>query len=507
MVSALFLADAVPPALESFGRTHPLVIHLPLGLVLAAFLVEATRVLQRRATVSAFTPTALGLAALGAVVSCGTGWVFAESEGSGGDLFWHRWLGIALAVALVAVAWMAARAAQPDTDRGAQVTPVLRGSLLAVTVLVAWVGHLGGNMVWGPNYALEPFTRSAAKGDSGASATGKDGEGSRATTAGDVPVGLAKATSEPDAMTFYTSKVLPILQERCYECHGNGKRKGGLRLDERASVVDKNSEGVFITVPGDPAHSLLIERCLLPAADDEAMPPKGDRLKASELDALRRWIEDGVTMPETPAAAAPAGRGAEVAAKRVDALLPSTAAQAAKGLAPLSQKEIADGAALRGRGINAVPVSVGASTFSVSIPGGKQVDDADFSAIFPIAGRIEELSLARSAVTDDAMMQMPSMPVARSVRLDNTGLTDIGIIAVLSRTLEAESVNLVSTGATDAVFAMLAKLPSLKRAYVFDTKITAQGIDEFRAKRPGVQIVVGEAVPGTSGTAGPPVSP
>ena len=154
-----------------------------------------------------------------------------------------------------------------------------------------------------------------------------------------------------------------------------------------------------------------------------------------------------------------------------------------------------------------MPVSVGASTFSVSIPGGKQVDDADFSAIFPIAGRIEELSLARSAVTDDAMMQMPSMPVARSVRLDNTGLTDIGIIAVLSRTLEAESVNLVSTGATDAVFAMLAKLPSLKRAYVFDTKITAQGIDEFRAKRPGVQIVVGEAVPGTSGTAGPPVSP
>ena len=506
MVSALFLADAVPPALESFGRTHPLVIHLPLGLVVAAFLVEGTRVLQRRATVSAFTPTALGLAALGAVVSCGTGWVFAESEGSGGDLFWHRWLGIALAVALVAVAWMAARAAQPETDRGAQVTPVLRGSLLAVTVLVAWVGHLGGNMVWGPNYTLEPFTRSAAKGDSGAGAKGTDGGAEKASAAGDVPLGLAKATSEPDAMTFYTSKVLPILQDRCYECHGNGKHKGGLRLDERASVVDKNSEGVFITVPGDPAHSLLIERCLLPAADDEAMPPKGDRLKASELDALRRWIEDGVTMPEMPAAA-PAGRGADVAVRRADAALPSTAAQAAKGLSPLSQKEIADGAALRGRGINAVPVSVGASTFSVSIPGGKQVDDADFSAIFPIAGRIEELSLARSAVTDAAMMQMPSMPVARSVRLDNTGLTDIGIIAVLSRTLEAESVNLVSTGATDAVFAMLAKLPSLKRAYVFDTKVTAQGIDEFRAKRPGVQIVVGEAVPGTSGTAGPPVSP
>ena len=194
---------------------------------------------------------------------------------------------------------------------------------------------------------MEPFTRSAAKGDAGADAKGKGGEGSRAIAAGDVPLGLANGTSEPDAMTFYTSKVLPLVQDRCYECHGNGKHKGGLKLDERASVVGKNSDGVAITVPGDPAHSLLIERCLLPAADDEAMPPKGDRLKASELDVLRRWIEDGVTMPESPVAA---GRGADVDVKRVDAPLAPTAPQVTSGLPALSQKEIAEGASLRARG-------------------------------------------------------------------------------------------------------------------------------------------------------------
>ena len=93
------------------------------------------------------------------------------------------------------------------------------------------------------------------------------------------------------------------------------------------------------------------------------------------------------------------------------------------------------------------------------------------------------------------------------MRVDNTQLTDVGITALLSRTLDAETVNLVGSGATDRVFAMLAKLPHLRRVYVFETKVTAAGIDAFRASRPGVDIVVGQGVPGTSTTEGPPITP
>ena len=105
------------------------------------------------------------------------------------------------------------------------------------------------------------------------------------------------------------------------------------------------------------------------------------------------------------------------------------------------------------------------------------------------------------------MMQMPSMPFVRSVRVDNTALTDVGITVLLSRTLDVETVNLVSSGATDGVFTVLGKLPRLQRVYVFDTQVTAQGIDRFRAARPGVDVVVGAALPGTAGTEGPSVGP
>lgn len=505
MASAFLLADGLPPAVESFGRTHPLAVHLPIGLVFGAFLVESLRMLQRRNTASPFTPVALWLGALGSVASTVTGLAFAEEHGGGDDLFWHRWLGILATVALLALAWMVSRATRAAKDDGAQVTPVLRGSLLACTLLVAWVGHLGGNMVWGEDYVLEPLKEAAAgeegegKGGDAASAVGRSG--AAPATPGAAAVGAAD-----DRMTFYATKVLPLLESRCYECHGNGKRKGGLRMDVRKSVVSKNEDGAWIAQPGDPAHSLLIERCLLPAEDDEAMPPEGDRLKASELDVLRAWIESGVVMPELPdsgEAAPKDGTGREGGARGVTAGREGSVT----GLEPLSAGEISEAASLRAKGINAVPVSAGASTFVVSMPGGKDVGDDDLSAIYPIAGRIEELSLARSGVSDAAMMSVPSMPMVRTVRVDNTKLTDVGITALLSRTLDAETVNLVGSGASDGVFAVLEKLPNLKRVYVFDTAVTAAGIDRFRAQRPGVQVVVGSAVPGTSGADGPPVTP
>lgn len=484
MPAATVIADAVPPLLESFGRLHPVVLHLPMGLVVGALAVEAVHVVQRRPSLSPFTPVALWLSALGAVAACATGWVFAESEGGGSDLFWHRWLGIAAAAVLPCVAWTASRAARPSAvPRPAAAVRLL---LLAVSLTVAWVGHLGGAMVWGDGYLLEPLRdRGAAEAGSGAaSAAGADGA----------------AAEDGARLTFYTSKVLPILESRCYECHGRGKRKGGLSLDVRSSVVSRDSDGMWIAAPGDPAGSLIIERCLLPEEDDEAMPPKGDRLTASELDALRTWIADGVVMPERAQAGDPAA--AAGVKQSVESGEAGTVA-----LPAITQAEIADAAQMRSRGINAAPVSAGASTYAVSIPGGKSVGDGDLSSLLPIAARIEELSLARAGVTDAGMMQFPPMPAARTVRLDNTPLTDVGIIAVLSRTLDAETVNLVGTKATDGVFVMLAKLPKLRRVYVFDTAVTAQAIDRFRSSRPGVEVVVGQAVPGTSGAEGPPISP
>ncbi len=67
------------------------------------------------------------------------------------------------------------------------------------------------------------------------------------------------------------------------------KPKAGLRLDGPSDAI----------VPGKPEDSPLIAR--VTAADDaEAMPPKGGRLSAAEVQVLKDWIREGGRYAEPP---------------------------------------------------------------------------------------------------------------------------------------------------------------------------------------------------------------
>jgi hypothetical protein len=106
-----------------------------------------------------------------------------------------------------------------------------------------------------------------------------------------------------DGMAFFESKVLPVLQQRCYECHSHEKKiKGGLALDLKTGWQTGGDNGPAI-VPGDLAKSHLIQAVRYADPDTE-MPPKG-KLAASEIEVLEKWVAMG----------APDSRVAKVAAK------------------------------------------------------------------------------------------------------------------------------------------------------------------------------------------------
>ena len=95
---------------------------------------------------------------------------------------------------------------------------------------------------------------------------------------------------------FY-SKVFPILEANCLECHQGGKPKGSLHLDTRSGALHGGkTEGASI-VPGDPAKSPLLAR-IKSSDPDEFMPPKGNRLGASEVALLEQWIKEGAVWPD-----------------------------------------------------------------------------------------------------------------------------------------------------------------------------------------------------------------
>lgn len=101
---------------------------------------------------------------------------------------------------------------------------------------------------------------------------------------------LASARAGDD-MAFFESKVLPLLQSRCYECHSHEKKiKGGLALDLKAGWQTGGDNGPAI-VPGDLTKSHLIEAVRYTNPEME-MPPKG-RMKAGEIEILERWVAMG----------------------------------------------------------------------------------------------------------------------------------------------------------------------------------------------------------------------
>lgn len=99
------------------------------------------------------------------------------------------------------------------------------------------------------------------------------------------------AQEKPD----YLRQVKPVLRERCYACHGALKQEAGLRLDTGPLILKGGDSGAAITI-GDTNASLLLRR-VTSADDSERMPPEGEPLKPTEINALKSWIRDGAMTP------------------------------------------------------------------------------------------------------------------------------------------------------------------------------------------------------------------
>jgi hypothetical protein len=99
---------------------------------------------------------------------------------------------------------------------------------------------------------------------------------------------------------FFDSKVLPILQQRCFECHSHGtKIKGGLALDSRSGWAEGGDNGPAIK-PGQLEESLVIKAVRYVDAEFE-MPPKA-KLPASEIAILEEWVKLGAHDPRSAGA-------------------------------------------------------------------------------------------------------------------------------------------------------------------------------------------------------------
>jgi len=240
--------------LERLGNLHLVFLHLPIGFVVAAVLMELWRWRRPSAENAWLQGRLLAANAVASVLTAGAGLVLASGGGYAEELLaQHRWAGVVCAGLAIAV-WLVHARGNVVLARG------WLGLLLAATVIA---GHLGATLTHGP--AVTVWWR---------------------------PVKKEKAVAAQDAV--FINEIQPILAKACIECHGPDKARGQLRLDSRAAALAGGKSGLPAIVPGKSGASELIRRVKLPREDDQAMPFDEElALTAAEIATLERWIAGG----------------------------------------------------------------------------------------------------------------------------------------------------------------------------------------------------------------------
>ena len=406
------------------GRFHPLAVHLPIALILLVPLLEFGGVFK-----PALRETAgfvLGLAFASCIGSLLLGYLLAYGSGDAGPaVSRHMWGGILLTIftmlCLLARPWRSSSA-------GHRAYPVL----LALTLLVMmWAAHQGGSLTHGSNYLTEYMPRPLK-----------------------AVVSLGGTQAKGDS--FYTQHINPIWDKKCLSCHGDGKIKGGLRMDTFAALMKGGKDGPVIEL-NKPDESLLLKRVTLPEGHKLFMPAEGKpSLTKEEIAWIKAWIQQGAS----PTVAHLEGISIREEAKDIpfEPVGDYSALQA-----EIDRMKNAPGAKLLT--VSAKP-SDGLILNTIDVAG--TFGDAQLAQFEKFAPYIVEVSLARTAVTDASFATLAKFTHLHAIHLEDTGVTGNGI-AKLVALKQLTYLNLSGTRITSEAADQLKTIKSLQHTYLFNT--------------------------------------
>jgi len=310
----------------------------------------------------------------------------------------------------------------------------------------------------------------------------------------------------------FEKQILPILQKQCVECHKeayvdeNGRRrrpKGKVMLDTLANIQKSKRGKLFVAKKPD--DSLVMESILLPADDEDRMPPqkKGPPLPKADIELIRKWIEQGANYGKWT--------GEEKSDKKDDKSKGKDKKESdAKKKAPSKKKGPSPLVTLR-KGLQPVAAATLAqfvdSPFTVASVGDEnpllavtcagntdEVDDAALRALLAVKEHVTDLDLSRSQIGDGACEVIAQMPRLTHLDLRQTAVSDTGV-AKLAACEELRSLNLFATKVGDYAMNGLARLPNLENLYVWQTDVSAKAVVRLREQRPGLRVVFSADLP------------
>ncbi|MCB1229322.1 MAG: hypothetical protein KDN19_03600 [Verrucomicrobiae bacterium] len=96
----------------------------------------------------------------------------------------------------------------------------------------------------------------------------------------------------------FRKDIAPLLERKCVTCHHDHSPITGLSFQRKEYMLESETGGRPVLVPGDASHSTLFLVTVLPDYFIEAMPAGGHQLDKTTTDKLYHWIEAGAPWPD-----------------------------------------------------------------------------------------------------------------------------------------------------------------------------------------------------------------
>lgn len=398
------------------GRFHVLFLHLPIGIICAAIVLEflarkpsfrdlkfAANYLWAAAAVSAVVTVILGLMH------------FSEGGFTGDSVTLHRNYGILVAISCVLI--LVIRSLREDAYTRIQ-SPVA----IVMLFLITMTGHYGGNITHGQTYLLEYAPKAIQR------------------LAGFEVRDPVEDIAEAD---IFLDVVHPMLQLRCGNCHNSDKQRGELSIASYELFLEGGETGPAF-VPGDPESSEMYRRITLSPSHEDHMPADGKTpLRDEQIELVGWWLEQGAPAGGLFVDLSPSKDEMDTALTYLNL---NTVESTKLQITAISDN-LVEAARAQGYVIRAVSQDSALLDIDLSVSGGVLSDDR-INALNPLAEYVATLNLRGVKVEDSQFSKIELMPHLIRLNVSNTAITD-------------------------ASLEHIAKLPSLNALILFDTnKVT-----------------------------------
>ena len=430
---------------EFIGRFHPLIVHLPIGILLIGLLFHWISRIEKYSRLRVGVPALMFFGAISAAFSCITGYLLSLSgEYDGNTLDWHMWMGIGVLVLAIVLCVKLNKS---------KVDSLYRILAVGLFVSISATGHLGGSLTHGSDYL------------------------SVAEIFGGQQAEIKKVIPDVQQAAVYSDIVQPILQNKCYNCHGPRKQKGKYRMDLPDELLKGGKEGSAILI-GNAEESEIIRRLLLPKDDKHHMAPSGrPQLTESEIALLHWWIEKGADFDKLV-------KDMEQPERIKPMLLALQSDQQKKELPiiPIEEAKAAnenDIQKLKDAGIVVLPVAQNSNYLMANFVMAAKAGDKEVELLNAIKEQLVWLKMSDTEITDHALAIIGTFPNLIQLQLSNTKVSDIGMES-LKNLQKLQSLNLIGTGVTESGVKMLSSIKSLRSIYLYKTAVDKTTIEELR---------------------------